>query len=898
MKLLVIDGNSIVNRAYFGIRMLNAPDGTPTNAVYGFLTILQRLLDEEKPDGLAVAFDLRAPTFRHLQYEGYKAQRKGMPEDLAVQMPILKQVLDAMGVYRMEKEGFEADDLLGSVSRLCEKRGDECVIATGDKDSFQLITDKTRVLHIKTSKGQTETISYTKERFEEEYGFAPARMIDLKALMGDASDNIPGVSSVGEKTALELIRRYGSVEAIYADLDALEIRDSVRKKLAAGADMAKLSYELATIITDVPLELDLSQTRWRADYKPELYDLLLKLGFTKFIEKWGLHPSSAAENPATVEGVAEITELLTDAGAAAAAGEIADTGRTLYVRCAPEYDCFAFHLPPDPEAEGDAARAWILDRERFTGDWGAALRALLSPRIPKAGHNIKDLQRYALDYDVSPENQWCFDSALAGYLLDATAGSYDLRRLCVQYCGFEPFAGSDSSMENAQMSLLDDDGDAGQKRAERYAVLASEAAAIACLHEPMNDKLLSLGMEKLYYEIELPLCPVLAEMEREGFLVDKDALREFGESMTGTIDALQKSIWEKAGGEFNISSPKQLGAVLFDKLLLPAGKKTKTGWSTNADVLEKLRDKHPIINEILDYRMLTKLKSTYADGLLKVIGPDGRIHTSFMMTVTDTGRLSSREPNLQNIPIRREFGAQIRKMFVAPEGKVLVDADYSQIELRLLAHISGDENMIAAFHSGEDVHAVTASQVFGVPLGEVTKLQRSHAKAVNFGIVYGISAWSLAQDIGVFPNEAKAYMDAYLDKYHGVRDYQKNIVAQAKKDGFVSTLYGRRRALPEVKSANFAQRSFGERVALNMPIQGAAADVMKLAMVRVWKRLRAEGLRAKLILQVHDELIAECPDSEAERVKAILTEEMQNVASLSVPLVADAGTGKSWAEAH
>ena len=896
MKLLVIDGNSIVNRAYFGIRMLNAPDGTPTNAVYGFLTILQRLLDEERPDGLAVAFDLRAPTFRHLRYEGYKAQRKGMPEELAVQMPILKPVLDAMGVFRMEMDGFEADDLLGSISRLCETRGDECVIATGDKDSFQLITDKTRVLHIKTRMGQTETISYTKERFEEEYGFVPGRMVDLKALMGDASDNIPGVSGVGEKTALELIRRYGSVETIYADLDALEIRDSVRKKLAAGADMAKLSYELATIVTDVPLEIDLSETVWNADFKPELYELLIRLGFSNFIKKWGLYSSSSAKKPFQVGESAEISELLTEDDVLSVADRV---GRQiLYVRGTPEYDCFAFHLPPSPEAEKGAVRAWILDRERFTGDWGEALRTLFSQRICKAGHNIKDLQRYALGYGVPPDNCWCFDSALAGYLFDSTAGSYDLRRLCVQYCGFEPFAGSDSAGENAQMSLLGDGGDEQQKRAERYAVLASEAAVIASLHRIMTDKLDVLGMNRLYYDIELPLCPVLAEMEREGFLVDRDALREFGESMTGTIDALQKSIWEKAGEEFNISSPKQLGAVLFDKLMLPAGKKTKTGWSTNVDVLEKLRDKHPIVNEILEYRMLTKLKSTYADGLLKVIGPDGRIHTIVMMTVTETGRLSAREPNLQIIPIRREFGGQIRKMFVAPPGKVLVDADYSQIELRLLAHISGDENMIAAFHSGEDVHAVTASQVFGVPLDEVTKLQRSHAKAVNFGIVYGISAWSLAQDIGVFPNEAKAYMDAYLEKYHGVRDYQKSIVGQAKRDGFVSTLYGRRRTLPELKSANFAQRSFGERVALNMPIQGAAADVIKVAMVRVWKRLKAEGLQAKLILQVHDELIAECPEEEAEQVKSILTEEMQNAASLSVPLIADANIGKSWAEAH
>ena len=872
--------------------MLNAPDGTPTNAVYGFLTILQRLLETEKPDGIAVAFDLKAPTFRHLQYEGYKAQRKGMPEELAVQMPVLKAVLDAMGIYRMEREGLEADDLLGSVSRLCEKEGDECVIATGDRDSFQLITDKTRVKHIKTRMGQTETIDYTVERFREEYGFDPIRMVDLKALMGDSSDNIPGVAGVGEKTALDLVRRYDTIERIYAGLDSLDIKDSVRKKLAAGADMARLSFELATIITDVPLELDLEQTKWHENYRPELYDLFLKLGFAKFIEKWHIQkPAEAAGAAEVYEGSCTTAELLTEAEVLAAADAIADTGKILYVRHTPDYGCFAFHL----DVSDSEATAWILDRERYGGDWGAALRALLAGSIPKAGHEIKDLQRYAMEYGVPAENWWVFDSALAGYLLDATAGSYDLRRLAVQYCGFEPFSGFDKAEETGQMSLLDD---GAKKQAEQYSVLASEAATIAALHDPMRERLKALGMEKLFYEVELPLCPVLAEMEHEGFLVDKTALKEFGDSMTDTINALQQSIWAQAGEEFNILSPKQLGHVLFEKLMLPAGKKTKTGWSTNADVLEKLRDKHPIVNEILDYRMLTKLKSTYADGLLKVIEPDGRIRTSFMMTVTDTGRLSSREPNLQNIPIRRQFGGQIRRMFVAAPGRVLVDADYSQIELRLLAHISRDENMIAAFNSGEDIHAVTASQVFGIPLEQVTKLQRSHAKAVNFGIVYGISAWSLAQDIGVLPNEAKAYMDAYLEKYHGVRDYQKNIVARAKTEGYVSTLWGRRRALPELKSSNFAQRSFGERVALNMPIQGTAADVIKLAMAAVWRRLKKEGLRAKLILQVHDELIAECPEAEAETVKTILTEEMQRVAELSVPLIADANIGHSWAEAH
>ena len=893
MKLLLIDGNSIVNRAFFGIRMLNAPDGTPTNGIYGFLTILQRLLDEEKPEALAVAFDLRAPTFRHLQYEGYKAQRKGMPEELAVQMPILKEVLDAMGVFRMELEGYEADDLLGTVARQCEASGNDCVIATGDKDSFQLITDRTSVLHIKTRMGQTETVDYTPARFREEYGFEPIRMIDLKALMGDASDNIPGVPGIGEKTALDLIRRYGSVEAIYADLDALDVKDGVRKKLAEGAESAKMSFDLATIDTAAPFAPDLGKTRWDRDFKPELYGLLLRLGFSKFIDKWGIKASDSTEKPHKVVETVDFIEILNEKEALAAADEIADTGRMLCVSSDEDYSRFGFYL--FCETPEDRPKAWALDRAAYAGDWNAALAAMLAYRIPKAGHNIKDLQREILDRGLELRPWWCFDTALAGYLLDATAGGYELRRLCVQYLGCE-LPGEAGQAESGQMSLLDDADE--RSRAGRLAALTAEAAAIAALHDPMQDRLMALGMEQLFYEIELPLCAVLAEMEHTGFLVDKAALHAFGASMTDRIDALQRSIWLLAGEEFNILSPKQLGAVLFEKLMLPAGKKTKTGWSTNADVLEKLRDKHPIVNEILEYRMLTKLKSTYAEGLLKVIEPDGRIRTRFMMTVTDTGRLSSREPNLQNIPIRKELGSQIREMFVAAPGKVLVDADYSQIELRLLAHISGDENMISAFRSGEDIHAVTASQVFGVPLAEVTKLQRSHAKAVNFGIVYGISAWSLAQDIGVYPNEAKAYMDAYLEKYHGVRDYQKNVVAQAKADGYVSTLYGRRRALPELKSSNFAQRSFGERVALNMPIQGTAADVIKLAMVHVGRRLDREKLQAKLILQVHDELIVECPEAEAERVKALLTEEMEQVASLSVPLVAEANAGKSWAEAH
>ena len=883
MKLMIIDGNSMINRAFYGIRMLNAPDGTPTNAVYGFLTILDRLLDEEKPEGLCVAFDMKAPTFRHLQYENYKAQRKPMPEDLAVQIPIIKQVLDAMGIMRMEKEGYEADDLIGTVSRLCNEVGHECVIVTGDRDSFQLIGGGTRVLHVKTRMGRTETINYTEERFTAEYGFAPPRMVDLKALMGDASDNIPGVAGVGEKTAMDLIRRFDTLERIYSGLDTLDIKDSVRGKLSAGADSAKMSFELATIDTAVPMEFDPDSAR-RGEPGPELYDIFLRLGFTKLIEKYKLTPGEDA--PDTPQFAGEVTlKRLTDMALATEASEkLRSLDGPAFYWCLPELDFLAVEM--------GGTETYILRREGFEGDFTSALGLLTDTGIKKAGHNVKDIQRALLELGLSTDG-WVFDTALAAYLLDATAGSYDIGRLCVKYCGFEPYRAKDEG--EGQMSLLDaEDVSEAKRDAER----ASFAAAVGCLYDVFVKKLREYGMEGLYYEIELPLCAVLAEMEHEGFLVDKQALYEFGESLAGNIGALEQSIWARAGEQFNINSPKQLGAVLFEKLMLPAGKKTKTGWSTSADVLERLRDKHPIVEEILDYRMLTKLKSTYADGLLKVIGPDGRIHTNFQMTVTATGRLSSTEPNLQNIPIRRELGGQIRRMFVAGEGRVLVDADYSQIELRLLAHISNDEDMISAFKSGEDIHAVTASQVFNVPLPEVTGVHRSRAKAVNFGIVYGISAWSLAQDIGVTPNEAKEYMDAYLSRYHGVREYMKSIVARAREDGYVATLYGRRRALPELKSSNFNTRSFGERVALNMPIQGTAADVIKLAMVNVHRRLRAEGLRSRLILQVHDELIAECPEEEAERVCELIKCEMERAADLSVTLTAQAGTGKTWAQAH
>lgn len=848
MKLMILDGNSIVNRAFYGIRMLNAPDGTPTNGIYGFLTILHKLVDEEKPEALCVAFDLKGPTFRHKQFEAYKAQRKPMPEELAIQIPLLKDVLDALGVTRFEMEGFEADDIIGTVAAICGESGDECIIVTGDKDSFQLITATTRVKHVKSRMGQTETKDYTPEVFFEEYGFEPERIVDLKALMGDPSDNIPGVKGIGEKTAMGLIRSCGSLDNVYEDLSSLDIKDSIRQKLSDGKEDAKLSFELATIVTDVPIKFSSSDCAFNG-FSGGAYDIFKRLGFNSLIEKWGLIPLSEAPavkhmsvaEPAGEEAFSELEKKL---GKSKMLAVVTLDGSL------------------DDLSICDGEAVYIVRRMNAAFSYDSFLEAVFSPQIEKISHNVKDILRLLLSENLNPEG-FIFDTALAAYLLDPTESGYEPRRISSKY------------------AQLDAEG----------------AEAVYLLYPLLKKRLADEGMSGLYEKIEMPLCRVLAEMELSGFAVDKQALFDFGESLSVRIDTLQSHIWELAGEEFNISSTKQLGAVLFEKLMLPSGKKTKTGWSTNADVLENLRGKHPIIDSILEYRQLTKLKSTYADGLLKVIGPDGRIHTSFQMTVTATGRLSSTEPNLQNIPIRTELGAEIRKMFVAEPGKVLVDADYSQIELRLLAHISGDETMMTAFRQGEDIHAVTASQVFGIPLDQVSSLQRSHAKAVNFGIVYGISAFSLAQDIGVFQSEAKAYIEAYLSKYHGVRDYMKDVVIQAKKDGFVSTLFGRKRPLPELKSSNFNLRSFGERVALNMPIQGTAADIIKLAMVNVHRRLKKEGLSARLLLQVHDELIVECPESEAEQVKSILTYEMENAVHYSIPLTVDTHVGKSWSEA-
>ena len=874
MKLMVLDGNSIINRSFYGIRPLTTRDGLYTHAVYGFLTTLQRLLDEEKPEGLCVTFDRREPTFRHEADADYKATRHAMPEELAQQMPVLKQVLDAMDIPRYELVGFEADDLIGTISRRCEAAGWDCVIVTGDKDSLQLVTEHTKVKLVSTRMGQTTTKDMTPGTFREQYGFDPIHMIDLKALMGDTSDNIPGVPGVGEKTAMALVQRYGSIDEIYRLLPDIEAKPAAIRKLQAGEDAARHSYWLATIVTDAPLAFDPAENV-RRPFRPELYDLLLKLEFQKLIDRYGLRPAAQTEEKPDCTATAE--ELLT----AAQAEEFLALWRAA--------DCVAVYALPDLSAlaveceAADGSRAAELYADRYEGDWQALLTALFSGDIKKAAHNVKDLMA-ALLAQGFPIEGFVFDTALAAYLLDATAGSYDLQRLFVAYYNEE--LPRPVHLEPDAFSMLGD-------RAAAAAALLSYTAAVAALRETLAPKLRELELEPLYYDVELPLCAVLARMEQRGFLIDRAALAQFGETLQTSITQLEQQIYAAAGAPFNINSPKQLGKVLFEDMQLPHGKKTKTGWSTNADVLDKLRGL-PIVADVLQYRQYAKLKSTYADGLLKAVSPDGRIRTSFQMTVTATGRLSSTEPNLQNIPTRTELGSQMRRMFVAAPGNVLVDADYSQIELRLLAHISGDEAMCRAFRSGEDFHTLTAARVFHVEPQDVTPEMRRRAKAVNFGVVYGISPFSLSQDIGVTVAEAKEYMERYFQTYTGVRAYMDRIVEQARADGYVETLMHRRRALPELKSSNHNLRAFGERVALNMPIQGTAADLMKLAMVRVERRLADEGLAAQLIMQVHDELIVECPEDEAARVQALLEEEMSGVMTLAVPLPAEAHCGKNW----
>jgi DNA polymerase-1 len=867
MKLLVIDGNSILNRAFYGIKLLTTKDGLFTNGIYGFYNILSKLLDEVKPDAVAVAFDLRAPTFRHLQYEGYKAQRKGMPDELAVQMPLLKELLDNMGIKRIEIEGFEADDILGTQAVVCAQHGDECVIATGDKDSLQLISDKVTVLLAGTKGGKPETTIYNVAKIIEQYGIAPKQLIEVKALMGDSSDNIPGVAGIGEKTALDLIVKYGSVQNIYDNLETLDIKIGVKQKLETGKEQAFMSRHLAEIHTAVPIETDIQKLKRQPMNTTSLYRLLVRLEFFSIIEKMGL----------------KATELIRDGESTHTATnlklELAETYTEILSRI--EQNGVANFCTVQNKSEIEAI-CFAFDNEIIcalpdkTQEYNLLLQKVFrAANITKHTHNIKPVFGYCIKNGFSMQGK-CFDTLLAAYILNPLASSYEPTRLCDEF-------GVNIPSIDAPFGLLED-----------VILCAKNAAIIQALSEIMARKIEQNGQTMLLDEVETPLAHVLASMEYMGFKVDSIGIEQYGKGLENRINEMRSEIFMLVGYEFNVSSTKQLGEALFVKLALPPKKKTKTGFSTDAEVLEALKGFHPVIDILLEFRHLSKLKSTYTDGLLRVVSQDGRIHTSFNQVETRTGRISSTEPNLQNIPVRRDVGRELRKFFIPAEGNVLIDADYSQIELRILAHISNDSAMIEAFTNHQDIHTITASQVFNMPIEMVTPLMRSRAKAVNFGIVYGISAFSLSQDIGVTVKEADKYIKGYFEKFSDVKRYMDAIIADAKQKGYVETLLGRRRMLPELASSNFSLRSFGERVALNTPIQGTAADIIKIAMVKVHNRLEKEGLKAKLILQVHDELIIEAPNEEAALAAVIVHEEMENAMLLKVKLEADVHTGNSW----
>ena len=842
MKLLILDGNSVINRAYYGVRALTTRDGLFTNAIYGFLNILERMEREEQPEAVCVAFDLHGPTFRHLQYDGYKATRHPMPEELAQQMPIMKQVLKAMNIPIYEYQGWEADDVIGTVSKICGNNDWECVIVTGDRDSLQLIDQHVHVKLVISKPGQTSANLYDEDKFREEYGFDPIKLIDLKALMGDASDNIPGVAGVGPKTATELLLKYGSLDGVYAHIDSPDIRPKLREKLEASRDNAYLSYDLATIRTDAPIDFEPKDAIIQPYNKPELFQLFTRLEFVKLIDKYGLRGVQVGMPKQEKRG-SVLPRVM----------QLPDT-------C----NGYALYLATD----GSVGVAWAEGVCVVTPLEATMLMPFLLGSSGGICHDLKHT-KHSLDALGLPHGEIVFDTALAAYNLSPSQSDYPVSKLATNY-----------------LTTNTDDEDA-----------AACAEAIWNLRDVLTEALDAQGMHKLYFDMELPLCDVLYRMEKTGVAIDKEQLEQFGLMLSQRIADCEALIFSFSDGPFNINSTKQLGELLFEKLGLPVLKKTKNGYSTNAEVLEKLKNKHPIIPAIMDYRMLSKLKSTYADGLIKVIGEDGRIHTTFQNLVTATGRLSSTEPNLQNIPVRTDLGAEIRKMFIPRPGCVLVDADYSQIELRVLAHIADDSAMQNAFKSGMDIHTVTASQVFDVAPENVTALQRRHAKAVNFGIVYGISEFSLAEDIGVSRYEAKNYIDSYLANYVGVRMYMKSVVANARSIGYTQTLYGRRRWIPELKSTNFNIRSGAERITLNTPIQGTAADLIKLAMIRVDKALSEKYPAAKLILQVHDELIVECPKEIAAEVADLISIEMEQVAELRVPLVAEAKWGSSWYEA-
>lgn len=878
-KLLILDSNSIINRTFYGIRALSAPDGTPTNAIYGFLNILLKLVDDYKPDYIFAAFDLKAPTFRHKMYSEYKANRKGMPDELAAQMPVMKDILRSMEIPILELEGYEADDIIGTVSRICDEKTVQCYIATGDRDDLQLADGQTTVILASTKMGQSVTELYDENTVKERYSVTPAEFVDLKALMGDKSDNIPGVSGIGEKTAAKLIAEYSSIENMYEHIDDVNVSKRIKENLINEKEKAFLSKKLAEIDKNVPIDISFSDGEFNMDKiaaLPELYTLLSKLGLRSIIKKLDLKPSSSTDVPNNDDFFLN-KKIICAKTAEDLVNGARSLGKTIALYLSFKDGALI------SAAVSDDSTAYYSDPSLDSESLISALAPLLSDEtVKKYTCGIKDAI-IALDGRTEIKGI-AFDSAIAAYITDPSR-TFDIESIAACYLGIYI-----NEEQTAQISLLDED--------ETSDTPGKYALVIYALQKKLSEIIEANAQHELYYDIELPLIEVLASMQLLGFTVDSDELHRFGEMLSEKLSLLESSIYSMAGEEFNINSPKQLGVILFERLQLPGGKKTKSGYSTRAEVLEKLKDKHPIINEILSYRTYMKLKSTYCDGLGALVDPKThRIHSLFNQTATVTGRISSSEPNMQNIPTRTELGRELRKMFVAKEDCVLVDADYSQIELRVLAHVSHDETMIDAFRNGADIHAVTASRILNIPINELTKEQRSSAKAINFGIVYGMGEYTLSQDLGISFKQAKKYMDDYFTKYHGVREYMDNIKASAHEKGYVKTIMNRVRYIPELKSANASIRSFGERAAMNTPIQGSAADIIKLAMVKVYNRLKSEGMKSRLILQVHDELIVEATLDEAEKVKELLRYEMENAVKLDVPLTVDLSTGKSWYDA-
>ena len=919
-KFLIIDGNSILNRAFYGLagaRMTTA-NGLHTNAVFGFLNIYYMICDKFNPDYVAVAFDLKAPTFRHKMFEEYKGTRKGMPDELREQVPIIKDVLKAMNIHIFELEGYEADDILGTIASLNEKNESKDIftyILTGDRDSYQLISDKTSIIFPSTKMGKTDYTVYTPELLMEEKQIEPYQIVDIKSLMGDSSDNIPGVKGIGEKTAYGLIYKYTTLDNIYANIDTLDASAKVIEKLKNDEEMARLSYTLATINREVPIELDYEQNKVCDVNKEELYPLFKKLAFNKFLAKYDF---DNIETQVEQESVKKSDINIKDENIVVInENTYKNYEKELFEVLAEEKISYILNLNDDNQAfvntlnlndknfislySNKLDKCYIVNMDTFKNDKNV-LKILFEKfamsSCEKLGYNVKQDIRFLFTNICDKIDKFSYDLLIACYLLDSTRNyKFDiiLDELFGIILSFE-----DTTKKQVQLSLFEAMDETSNENVidENLAKSISLATkAIYISKDIMDERLKSDGMLELFYNIEMPLSETLASMESTGMHVDKDKLDEFDTVISQRIAELEKSIYELAGEEFNINSPQQLGVILFDKLNLPGKKKTKTGYSTNKEVLESLEEYHEIIPLLIEYRQTMKLKSTYVDGMRPTIKEDSRIHTTFMQTVTSTGRLSSVEPNLQNIPIRLELGSKIRTFFTAPSNRCIVDSDYSQIELRVLSHISKDEVMQNAFNQGIDVHRVTASQVFGVPLEEVTKQMRSSAKAVNFGIVYGISEFGLAKNIGTTWREAKDYINTYLEKYHGIREFMENIVKEAKEKGYVTTLFGRRRYIPELKNKNKNMVMFGERIAMNTPIQGTAADIIKIAMNKLYKALKDNNLKSKLVMQVHDELIVETYDDEREIVSNLMKEAMENVIKLDIPLEADLNIGQSWYDA-